>query len=134
MNGFSTLRGRCAYFEIGTRWVKGVDADGGFEFALERQPDGRLTPDCKQKLGTALKQFVKRKAWQPSGRAICAVGASGVSLRRLSVPAAGRDQFQRLLLLQIEKEFPLPPDELAWGCRPLDPTHNHGSLQQELQG
>jgi hypothetical protein len=132
MNGFSMIRGHCIYLEIGARWLKALDGQEGFEFALERQANGRLTQSCKQKLTAALQQFVKRKGWQARPRAVCAIGANGVSLRRLSVPAAARDQFQRLLLLQIENEFPLPPAELAWGCQPLGQTRNNGSVQQDL--
>jgi hypothetical protein len=132
MNGFSMIRGHCLYFEIGTHSLKALDGQEGFELELERQPDGRLAPACKQKLTAALQQFVKRKGWQARSRAVCAIGASGVSLRRLSVPAAARDQFQRLLLLQIESAFPLPPAELAWGCQPLGQTRSNGSIQQEL--
>jgi hypothetical protein len=36
-------------------------------------------------------------------------------LRRLTLPASTREELPRLLALQIESEFPLPPDELAWG-------------------
>lgn len=132
MNGFSVIRGRCVYLEIGARWLKGLDGEEGFEFELERHPNGRLTQPCKQKLKSELQQFVKRKPWQWGARAVCAIGASGVSLRRLSVPASGKEQFQSLLLLQIEKEFPLSPAELAWGCRTLGETRNNGAIQQDL--
>ncbi len=50
-------------------------------------------------------------------RAFCAIGARGVSLRRWTLPAASKEELQRLLLLQIEREFPVAPDELAWGYR-----------------
>jgi hypothetical protein len=43
-----------------------------------------------------------------------------VSLRRLALPLAPEEQQQRLLRLQIESEFPLPPEQLAWGTLPLD--------------
>jgi hypothetical protein len=36
-------------------------------------------------------------------------------LRQLALPKCSADDFQRLLLLQIESEFPLAPDQLAWG-------------------
>ena len=41
-------------------------------------------------------------------------------MRRLALPASTKDELRRVLLLQIESEFPLPPDELAWGYHPLD--------------
>ena len=36
-----------------------------------------------------------------------ALGANGVSLRRLALPVSVKEDFQRLLLLQIENEFPI---------------------------
>src|SRR6202040_577605 len=86
----------------------------------------------KEKLPAAFQNFLMRKSWQPRSRAICAISASGVSLRRLVVPVAAREESQRLLLLQIENEFPLPPAELAWGCQPLGQTRQNGATKQEL--
>jgi Tfp pilus assembly protein PilN len=37
----------------------------------------------------------------------------------LSVPSASKEGLRQLLPLQIEREFPLPPRELAWGFCPL---------------
>ena len=56
---------------------------------------------------------------QQSGKGT--VGARGVSFRRVTVPQSAREDLDRLLGLQIEREFPLPPDQLAWGYRKLDP-------------
>ncbi|NOS68465.1 MAG: hypothetical protein HOP33_00855, partial [Verrucomicrobia bacterium] len=42
------------------------------------------------------------------------IGARGVLLRRLTIPPGGKNELQQMLRLQIESEFPLPPDELAW--------------------
>jgi hypothetical protein len=35
----------------------------------------------------------------------------------MSLPASGREELQRLLPLQIEREFPLSPELLAWGAQ-----------------
>src|SRR5207247_2676559 len=64
-----------------------------------------------------------------------AIGARGVSLRRLTLPSATNEEFQRLLRLQIEREFPLPPDQLAWGYRRVgqgDGPPNGPNSRQEL--
>lgn len=132
MKGLSSMRGLAGYFEIGPRRIQGLQGKQVLEFELERQANGRLTDSCKEKLGAALGSFIKPRAWQPTARVACAIGAAGVSLRRLSVPAAGRDQFQRLLLLQIEKEFPLPPEELAWAWHPLERARPDGAARQEV--
>lgn len=72
-----------------------------------------------ERLEADLKKFVNKGGWRPRRVAWVAIGARGVSLRRLVLPPAGKDEFQRLLRLQIESEFPLPPDELAWGWQAL---------------
>src|SRR5438270_71868 len=70
---------------------------------------------------------------RPKPRAFCAIGARGVSLRRLTLPASSKEELERLLALQIEREFPLSPDELAWGYRPLGRTSGNGAAGlQEL--
>src|SRR5207245_603241 len=40
---------------------------------------------------------------------------------------SARENVPRLLRLQIESEFPLPPDELAWGYQPLPRRHSPGN-------
>jgi len=110
------------YVEIGQGSLKALQENDGVELPLERLPDGRLTAPCREKLTVALKRFLKTKSWQPRARAVCAIGARGVSLRRLSLPAGTKEEFQQRLLLQIEGEFPLPPDELAWGWQQLGET------------
>ena len=52
-----------------------------------------------------------------SKRAVCALPARGVSLRHLDLPPLGKAAPEQILSLQVEKEFPLPPDQIAWGYR-----------------
>jgi hypothetical protein len=53
-------------------------------------------------------------------------------LRRLTLPPATNENLYRLLSLQVESEFPVPPDELAWGYRPLAlDTQSSGSNQAQ---
>jgi Tfp pilus assembly PilM family ATPase len=107
------------YLEIGQSSLKALGGEEGLELPLERQANGRLTKACKETLGLSLKAFLKQRKWQSRTRVFCAIGARGVSLRRLTLPASTKENLHRLLLLQIETEFPLPPDELAWGYRQL---------------
>jgi hypothetical protein len=54
-------------------------------------------------------------------------------MRILSLPVSGRDEVAQLLHLQIESEFPLPPDHLAWGFRQLGrTTPATGAPKQEV--
>jgi len=105
--------------EIGPDWLKARHGQASVELPLEHGPDGRLTTQAKEQAVAALKSFLKAKGWLPRVRAWCAISSRGVSLRRLSLPGGTSEEFQQRLLLQIEAEFPLPPDELAWGCLPL---------------
>ena len=106
------------FIEIGPGSLKALCENRGIELPLERAVNGRLTGAGREKLIAGLKRFLGRKNWQPRARAVCGISAHGVSLRRLTLPAA-RDDFENVLRLQIEGEFPLPPDELAWGWQDI---------------
>jgi hypothetical protein len=120
------------YVEIGQSLLKAFRENAGMELPLERLPDGRLTAPCREKTALALKKFLQPKGWQPRAGAFCAIGARGVSLRQLSIPAGAKEEFHQRLLLQIEAEFPLPPDELAWGWQPLGETRpSNGAITKQ---
>ena len=118
------------YLEISQGWLKALREKEGLEIALEREPNGQLTSACRGALVQSLQKLVQRRGWQPRARALCAIGASGVSLRRMSLPSAARDEVSKLLRLQIEAEFPLSPEELAWGYRALSKAN--GAPRQEF--
>lgn len=72
----------------------------------------------------ALRSFIDSTGLEDQAEAWCFIPARGVTLRRVKLPPttpANREQFLRL---QIEKEFPLSPDELAWGWRQVDQQDN----------
>jgi len=116
------------FIEIGRNSLKLLKNGTGLEAPLERADNGRLTAGCKEKLISTLKSFLNKKSWQPRQRAYCAIAANGVSVRRMSLPSAPSDQnFQQILKLQVEAEFPLPPDELAWGWRPAGDDRANGT-------
>ena len=121
---------RPVYLEISQGWLKALREREGLEVALERAPNGQLTPACRESLVASLRKFAPRKSWQPRPRALCAIGASGVSLRRMSLPSAAKDDVTKLLRLQIEAEFPLSPEELAWGYRALGKSN--GAPRQDF--
>ncbi len=105
------------FIEITMTTLKVLGETRGLELALERLADGKLTPACREKTVAALVNFLGRKSWQPRARAICGLSAQGVSLRKITLPVTTTADFDRVLRLQIESEFPLSPDELAWGWR-----------------
>ncbi|HEX3626046.1 MAG TPA: hypothetical protein VH280_11540 [Verrucomicrobiae bacterium] len=121
------------YIEMGVDTFRALQENEGLELPLERLNNGRLSDACRENLAVGLKAFLKREKWQLPARAICAIAGTGLSLRRLVLPPAPKSEWQRLLLLQIETEFPLSPDELAWGCRQLSEEPAHGApVRQEF--
>ena len=107
------------FLEIRQTRLSAFNGTEGLDLPLEYAPDGRLTEACKSSLVNQLQGLLRRKSWQPRPLAFCAISARGVSLRRLNLPAGSAEELQRLLPLQIESEFPLGPDQLAWGCQRL---------------
>jgi hypothetical protein len=122
------------FVEIGHAWLKARHGDNGAELPLERGADGRITVAGREKIIAALKDLLKAKSWQPRARAWCAISSRGISLRRFSLPGGSGQEFHQRLLLQIEAEFPLPPEDLAWGWQSLThtPPSNGAAARQDL--
>jgi len=121
------------YIEIGVDTFRALQGNNGLELPLERQNNGRLSTPCRENLAVRLKNFLKREKWQLPARAICAIAGNGLSLRRVVLPPAPKTEWQRLLMLQIETEFPLSPEELAWGYLPLSEAPADGvPVRQEF--
>src|SRR3974377_1567178 len=99
-----------AYAEFGASVLTVLTGEEWLDLPLERSANGRLSTACKAQLIDRLEPFFKRSPWQPKPRVICALGARGVSLRRLSLPPTTKENVPRLLGLQIESAFPLPPE------------------------
>src|SRR5579859_2740908 len=120
MKAFELMTPAQLFVEIGQDSIKVFNGTAGLELPVQRSADGSLTEACKSNLLASLQAFIHHNSWQPRPRAFCAIGSRGVSLRRLSLPAASKEELHRLLPLQIESQFPLPPDQLAWGCQTLN--------------
>jgi len=130
MKDLSFLTPAPVYIEIGVDTFQALQDNDGLVLPLERLNNGQITGPCRENLAMRLKALVKRDKWQLRPNALC---ASGVLVRRLALPPAARADWQQLLLLQIEREFPLGPDELAWGCLPLpEAPANGGPARQEF--
>ncbi len=108
-----------AFFEIcATHWTARFGNDE-LEMALQRDDSGQITISCRAQIIATAKDFLTKHQVRPGSRVLCAIEGRGVSLRRLSLPMASKEEFERLLRLQLEREFPVPPDQLAWGSRVL---------------
>jgi hypothetical protein len=108
-----------AFFEISATYFKARLSGDELEIPLQRDENGEVTAACRGQIIAATSGFLHKHGVRPGSRAMCAIGGHGVSLRRLSLPAAPNQEFQRLLSLQLEREFPIPPEQLAWGSRVL---------------
>lgn len=97
-----------------------IDADFGLEIPLERDAAGRLTKASAENASLRLREFFLLHGRMTPRVACCSIPARGVSLRRLGVPALERSEARRLLGLQLETQLPIAPNELAWGCSPLE--------------
>lgn len=91
----------------------------GAEFPLERAGDGRLTATCHTRLTAELRGWLNRLGRTAAQTAWCAIDARGVSLRCLNLPAVAEAALPQVVRLQIESEFPIPPEDLAWGYQLL---------------
>jgi type IV pilus assembly protein PilM len=114
------------YVEIRQRSLRVLHGTENLVIPITRQGNGRLSSASKDAAIVALQTLLKKKNWQPRSRAFCGIEARGVSLRRLSLPASANGDLQRVLRLQIENEFPLPPESLAWGYSRIAPGAKKG--------
>ena len=134
MKNSSAMKSPPLYFEFSRNTLKACHQNDGAELPLERAPDGRLTTAGRDRLAAALKQLLRTKGWPANSPAFCAIDARGVSLRCLQLPAVAANGLHQVVRLQIESEFPLSPDELAWGYQLQGPPQRQpdGALKQPV--
>ena len=135
MNRLPSSNAAGLFIDITQDSLRALNGGDAFAFPLQRGESGRLTDLCREKLTADLRAFLGHKGRAAGRPAFCAIGARGVSMRRLALPAASKEELQRVLRLQIESQFPLSPDELAWGSRPVGPPKppaNGGPACQDL--
>jgi len=110
-----------------------LDGERGIDIPFERQPDGRISTASIDQAASHLRAFFESNHAQWGRIATCSIPARGVSLRRMSVPSAERDETRRLLALQLEAQLPVSPKELAWGCAPLAREKSRANGAPSLQ-
>lgn len=84
---------------------------GTKEWRIHANGETRVIPAERDQLIAALRAF--------QGTVYCLLENRGVSVRRVTIPTGPAASRPQLLRFQIEKEFPLSPDELAWWHREL---------------
>lgn len=97
----------------------------GLDLPLEREPGGSITAGSAANLSQALAPF-------RGLRAVCCIPARGVSMRILNLPAADGEELERMLPLQVEAQFPLAPNELAWGYSKMDRPSGKPGFEEVL--
>ncbi len=104
------------------------------EVPVERGPDGRLAISNRAGLVEALRTLIAPKPWQSKVPAYCAIGSRGISFRRMPLPAVAEAELPKVLPLQIEAEFPLAPQDLAWGFQivPVESGAGSGEKREVL--
>jgi hypothetical protein len=115
MRDFSYLRTPTVFIDIGASRLRLSGPNGAVELPLERGVDGKITAACRQQSVMVLAKAADRKSWQLKTRAVCALSAAGILLRKVTLPAVTKEELPSVLHLQLEREFPLAPEELAWG-------------------
>jgi hypothetical protein len=96
--------------------------------------DPLALPDAAERaaLVAALKELAPTSPWRPKTLLRCSLPAHGVTVRSLRVPATSGAEFQRLLQLQVETSFPVPPEDLAWGV--VEPASPGGASDTRSGG
>ena len=92
MKAFDFLTPQPVFIEIGQSSLKVLNGEKGLEVLLERQQNGRLTSSCKETVISSLQNFLEQRSWGQRRRALCAIGSRGVSLRRLTLSAASKEE------------------------------------------
>ncbi len=98
------------------------------ELDFEPGADGALPRDRKEELQRSVRSFLGLSEGDAASArlrpALCGVSALGVSLRTLELPPVPRDDLPAILRLQLERSFPLPPEEIAFGYYRFAPSQN----------
>ena len=107
------------WIEIGPDALSARQAERGQSMALERHENGEFTASCIAEVTSTLKGLLREKSPLSPLQIYASIPARGVILRRVLLPKSAATEWSRLLALQLEAEFPLPPEQLAWGWLPI---------------
>lgn len=118
------------FIEISDEMLHVLAGEHGLDVPLERLENGRLTAACRDRVVNALREYLEKHGGRGWQQAYCGINARGVSLRTLTVPAASGEELRRMLLLQLEREFPLTPAQLAWGFQRVNGRNGGAKTQQ----
>ncbi len=115
--------------EIRANEWRGSFRNRGFVVPIQRDELGQLNAESL----TQVKEAIRHCVGDTKGseiKCLCALASGGISLRSIEVPASKGVPLKNLLELQIEKEWPLPPADLAWGFQSLTPSEINPESQE----
>ena len=130
--------------DIGYSSLKILVAGKGVAIPLERDESGAVSASSREQLREAVAKVLGRPAGSTAsnGKAggerglsfrrgrkavACALPSRGVSLRTFDVPTTSASEIAQVVELQVETEFPLPLDELAWSYVAAPPVETSPS-------
>lgn len=116
MSAFFTRPTAAVFIEFTDSGAHIANDERTLDIAIQRDSTGALTEEAANSVRNALGLFAKKQGRE---QAICLLPARGVSIRRISLPAGTKEEIERLLPLQIDAQFPLSSEELAWGYSSL---------------
>ena len=99
MKGLDFNQAAAAYLELAPGRLRGTHGGETLDLPLERGAGGRLTTATREAAAAALQKLAGGASWKGRPRAYCAVPVRGVSLRRLTVAAASKEEFPKVLAL-----------------------------------
>ncbi len=92
------------------------DGAGNVRCDVERGEDGRLSPGSLAALKRCASDLIASRSPGWCSGIVCALPGRGVSIRSVTVPSTvPAATLHSVLRLQIESQFPISPDLLAWG-------------------
>lgn len=124
------------FVEITHDVVRASTPQGGFSHPIQRESNGRISVASRQEIVNRLRALAPDSPRSSSVpfHVWCALGVQGILLRSISLPPCKPGDLENVLRLQIENEFPVPPEALAWGSLPISgPDTSSSSSTESLQ-
>lgn len=119
MNALFQFEPTRLWLEIGFDRLSAWRNQDGKEIPLERNESGRFTEACMATVANELLHLLRGKPPFSRLKIHASISSRGVILRSVLVPKSAAPEWPRLVALQLEAEFPLPPEQLAWGWLPI---------------
>ncbi len=114
MNDLKTSSSNRLVMEVRSDLWSGLLNEKAFAVDIQRGDGGHLIQDSVDEVKRSICDCFEGISPRDV-ECICLLSGGGSSLRPIKVPVAKESAIRNLIELQIEKEWPLPPEELAWG-------------------